>query len=265
VTAAPSVSLDPAAVPSWVRAAKPAWDEVGPDLRKWAVRYGRTHVEHFQSVVSMVRSVAANRAIQSVLDVGAVPGHLSIFLRQAGLSVDAVDIDPERMSGVFDAAGIPAHRVDVERHDLPFPDASFDLVLFCEILEHLRINPLRPFREIRRVLAPGGSVVVSVPNITPLMRLRFLRGKDYQGDPVTEFEKLETRGHMGHFRLYSRSELNRILEYHGFASARFEPGGKLERRDDAVDARVLRRLAPERMKSHLYACARKCGDLQDTG
>jgi SAM-dependent methyltransferase len=208
-------------------------------------------------VIEMVRDEAARRPVERVLDVGAVPGHLSLFLHESGLSVDAVDLEPDRMGSVFEAASVPTHRVDVEREALPFADASFDLVLFCEILEHLRINPLRPFGEIHRVLAPGGALVLSVPNITPLMRFRFLRGEDYQDDPVKQFEKLESIGHMGHFRYYSRAEVESILDHHGFEAPRFEPGGKIKRGDRALDARLLRRVAPERMRSHLYACARK--------
>lgn len=46
--------------------------------------------------------------------------------------------------------------------DLPFRDASFDLVLFSEVVEHLP-DPGRALREIRRVLKPGGCLLLTWP------------------------------------------------------------------------------------------------------
>lgn len=46
---------------------------------------------------------------------------------------------------------------------LPFPDTSFDGVLLNEVLEHVR-DEVRTLQEIRRVLRPGGYVVVMSPN-----------------------------------------------------------------------------------------------------
>lgn len=46
---------------------------------------------------------------------------------------------------------------------LTFPDASFDLVITSDVLEHVRLHE-RALREIRRVLAPGGSYLFTVPH-----------------------------------------------------------------------------------------------------
>jgi SAM-dependent methyltransferase len=47
---------------------------------------------------------------------------------------------------------------------LPFADGSFDLASANMVLEHLE-NPLEMFREVRRVLAPGGSFLFHTPNL----------------------------------------------------------------------------------------------------
>lgn len=52
------------------------------------------------------------------------------------------------------------YAADAER--LPFADASFDTVVCCELLEHVR-NPLAVIAEIVRVLRPGGYLVASSP------------------------------------------------------------------------------------------------------
>src|SRR5512140_1242455 len=63
---------------------------------------------------------------------------------------------------------------------LPFGDASFDRALCLDVLEHLSFEDQpRALAELRRVLAPGGELLVSVPNLAHLQsRVQFLlRGR----------------------------------------------------------------------------------------
>lgn len=65
---------------------------------------------------------------------------------------------------------------DLEHERFPFADGAFDVVLFCEVIEHLFENPVFTLSEIHRVLRPGGTLIVSTPNAARsgnLMRLWF--------------------------------------------------------------------------------------------
>ena len=85
---------------------------------------------------------------------------------------------------------------------LPFGDASFDRELCLDVLEHLPLDDqLTALRELHRVLAPGGELLVSVPNLAHLQsRVHFLlRGRlirtaaasKHPGDrPADEFIQL---------------------------------------------------------------------------
>ncbi len=113
----------------------------------------------------LARSVAA-LAAPEVLEIGPGPGGLAVELarRHAGLRLTGLDIDP----AMVERAAVRARR---ERLDdrlafvvgdvaaLPFPDASFDLVTSSFSVHHWP-DAAAGFAEIRRVLRPGGRVIV---------------------------------------------------------------------------------------------------------
>ena len=223
--------------------------------REWWSSYFENHYERYLVTIEMIRDLGEGRRI---LEVGCLPGHLTVLLREAGLDVHGVDIDPGRVQPLWDRYGIGVEAVDIETEPLPFVDDRFDLVLFTEMLEHLRVNPLHALREISRVLRPGGTLLLSTPNITPLHRVGFLLGRDYQGDPVEEFGKLERIGHMGHVRLYSTQEVARILEHTGFAVEEVRYEGRLDLRGRG---RLVHALHPRKreFRRYLFVLARREG------
>ena len=226
-----------------------------PAIQQWAAKQASSHLSHCRKVCDVVERYASGGRLQSILDIGSVPGFIPYTLRQRGHTVTAVDINPSRVQGIFDEADVPAYAVDVEKEPLPFADETFDFVLFNEILEHLRLNPLYAAQEASRVLRAGGRLLLSTPNITPLRRLEFLFGKDYQGDIVKELEKLDTVGHMGHFRLYSIAEVHRLMRASGLdicATERY--GHKRKRKLRAV---ILKMAFPRKMRSRIYVVGRK--------
>jgi ubiquinone/menaquinone biosynthesis C-methylase UbiE len=57
-------------------------------------------------------------------------------------------------------AGVEVEAVRANLEALPFPDASFDVVLCTQVIEHL-LDPAAGLRELARVLAPGGCAIVT--------------------------------------------------------------------------------------------------------
>jgi SAM-dependent methyltransferase len=103
---------------------------------------------------------------------------------------------------------------NIERDPFPYPDASFDLVLCCEILEHLVMDPSHMLREAHRVLKPGGHIFLSTPNVCSLDNIRnLLRGRNL-------FHAYSGYGVYGrHNREYTPRELADLLSAHHFAPA----------------------------------------------
>ena len=55
--------------------------------------------------------------------------------------------------------------VNIETELLPYPNEYFDVVLFCEVMEHLIENPIFALYNIHKVLKTGGTLILSTPNI----------------------------------------------------------------------------------------------------
>ncbi len=97
---------------------------------------------------------------------------------------------------------------------MPFPPNYFDVVLFCEILEHLITShpPYSLFKEMNRVLKNTGYLVLSTPNIAELAnRVNLLIGKNPVSRPQDESEF-----YAGHYREYTFKELLYLLNETGF-------------------------------------------------
>ena len=155
-----------------------------------------------------------------MLEIGASPLHFTALMKEAGYTVIAIDLDPTRHADVAAAFGLDVRRCDVERERLPFADEQFAGVTFMEILEHLRIDPLFALAEVNRMLRPGGTLVLTTPNLYAAQNIvRFALGRGIN-DGFTEFAKLRLIGHMGHIREYTRAELHRFIEASGFAIRR---------------------------------------------
>lgn len=106
---------------------------------------------------------------QRVLDFGAGQGALSKRLYDQGLDVSACDMCPEE----YRLDKVRCDRADLSE-PLPYGDGTFDAVVAAEVAEHI-VDHDSFFRECSRVLASGGHLVITTPNILSLKsRLRFL-------------------------------------------------------------------------------------------
>lgn len=97
-----------------------------------------------------------------LLEVGCGSG---AFLRAAarqGWEAVGVDIDPGAIAAACKTPGIQA-RVG-ELTEQAFPTGAFDAVVMNNVLEHIH-NPVETIAECRRILAPGGRLVVVTPNM----------------------------------------------------------------------------------------------------
>ncbi len=145
-----------------------------------------------------------------ILDIPAGHGILSARLAETGHAVTAVELAPGR----FAVPSVPCVPASMEER-LPFTDGAFDVLVSLEGIEHLR-KPYAFVAECRRVLAPGGWLLLSTPNILKLTsRLRFLAGGFLNSFPRPLNEHRERHGMYGHINLLSYYEMRFLLHSEG--------------------------------------------------
>lgn len=157
------------ATPTWITdrlVVRPAWIDAtfAPEVEVIEIEPGATFGmgDHPTTLLSLqaVSEAVGSGAVQSVLDVGCGSGVLAIAaLRLGAMSAVAVDISPAAASATIDNArrnGV-AGRIDASTTPLQSVGGSYDLVL-ANILAPALVE-LAP--HLRRVLAPGGTLVVS--------------------------------------------------------------------------------------------------------
>jgi 2-polyprenyl-3-methyl-5-hydroxy-6-metoxy-1,4-benzoquinol methylase len=115
----------------------------------------RAHPDAYELALGIVPTLPRGRA----LDLGAGAGLTSFRIRESGFHVVAADVNAEQ----FVPKDICCHKIDLDQ-PLPFAEGEFDLVMALEIVEHLE-SPRAFLREVARVLRPGGTLILSTPNI----------------------------------------------------------------------------------------------------
>ena len=193
-------------------------EPTSPLLTTWLESYRRQHRKRLVADLAIVERYVEPGT--QVLEYGAVPLLMTGLLREMGYGVRALDVAPERFAASIAELGLDVRKCDVETEPVPFGDRLFDAVLFNELFEHLRIDPIFTLREAHRVLRPDGLLLLSTPNLRSFRGLRNLllhhRGHASSGNIYHQYEKLHTLGHMGHVREYTTREVAEFLSQIGF-------------------------------------------------
>ena len=149
---------------------RPSRDEVGR-------YYPREYFEHrhLAGATERYRRQAAYvpGPPRRLLDVGTAGGGFLAVMRDAGWDVEGLEAAGEDRSG--NPHGLVIHRGHFP-DDSGLPPASFDVVTAWAVFEHLH-DPKRAFHEVHRLLAPGGLLVLQVPNLRSIWA-RYARQED---------------------------------------------------------------------------------------
>jgi 2-polyprenyl-6-hydroxyphenyl methylase/3-demethylubiquinone-9 3-methyltransferase len=194
-------------------------------VENWFAQFGHTdegylraHFLRYQKTKAFALR-AAREGPLSILDVGAHWLHNAYFYARDGHHVHCVDAantfrvpSVARAAEAMGAVLYPSARLEFGDGISEISESAIDLVLFCEIIEHLAFNPIPLWKQIYRVLKPGGRIIVTTPNANYWPRLKAnmecLLSKDGWGVTVNDIMTMGTFGH--HWKEYT---LNELREY----------------------------------------------------
>jgi SAM-dependent methyltransferase len=181
-------------------------------------------VEHrYTKMHRLLREEYGDLTGARIVDLGLARGLLLERFRRyadtelSGTEIDEAEIEHARRRGLEPAA----HFFNVFEGSrltarLPFGDATCDIVLAGEIIEHI-VDTEAFLREIRRILRPCGAVVLSTPNLLWWKaRLEMLAGRY----PAAVDFRTRYGDDAGHVRAFTPRLLRELLEETGFADVR---------------------------------------------
>jgi len=134
---------------------RPTMDEIGRYYPESYFAHRRLQLDRYQRQAAYVPRGQGNR----LLDVGTARGDFLLVMRDQGWEVEG--IEPSERAG--NPHGLPIHRC-------AFPSAldigpeSYDVITAWAVFEHLH-DPAEAFQACARMLAPGGRLIIQVPNL----------------------------------------------------------------------------------------------------
>lgn len=204
-----------------------------------------------------------------VLDLGCAPGFMGNMLHNLGYEMHGIDLNTAWEETYPDRQWLEelhVQAIDVEKQALPFADCTFDGAVFTEVLEHIAFaKPVDVLNELTRVLKPGGSLLLTTPNVCNLANILALaKGKNIFWAPEIFYGSSDR-----HNREYTPAEVVATVEAAGLEIAdrfRFNGpnnwnGASIDHMYETLD--LLRGLDSSLLGNTIFVIARRPGTSQN--
>ncbi len=130
--------------------------------------------EHFKATISQeMLKLFEQEKVETILDLGSGDGTIAVALAKLGKTVHALEIASEgikKTNAQAQAAGVSVHSINQDMYQpLPFEEQSLDAITAFQSLNHNTLPEIEKlFREITRVLRPGGVLIIKAANFNSL-------------------------------------------------------------------------------------------------
>lgn len=170
-TAAPASTIDPREAAHFDAQAADWWNPRGSSamlhrLNPVRLGYLRARIDAHWDLDPTARAPLIGKR---ALDVGCGAGLLAEPLARMGADVTGVDAAGEAIAAARDHAAGQGLTIDYRAGGIEDVESQFDLVTAMEVIEHVT-DPQTFVAGLARILAPGGLLILSTPNRTPLSR-----------------------------------------------------------------------------------------------
>lgn len=181
-------------------------------FKKFNQSYYKSSQEYGNSYKRMSIMASFIEKNKKVLDIGCGDGTFFSFINSPKKYFYGLDISPKALK--FAKKYCVHLKVSDLHQRLPYSDNIFDYVSAGEVIEHI-FDTDYFLSEIKRVLKPNGSIVLSTPNLATLgRRIMLLFGLN----PLID---TSLRNSAGHIRYFTYKSLKELLNYHKFKIINF--------------------------------------------
>ena len=180
-----------------------------------------------RNIIRCFRDELKKKHVERVLDIGCANGSYIFILNSVNsanshMHFHGLDIDTDKIScaeEVRKMIGLDNVTFGIgEAEDTKLTGGHFDIVLLCEVIEHL-MDPHKCLDEIRRVLKPGGLAIITTPNKDNLCRkmVRIFRSSRKSEDESSWVDvNKHSKTDLGHVSVKGLGEWRRIMRESGF-------------------------------------------------
>lgn len=128
-------------------------------MEQWQLQLYKKSLKKKEKIDLLLKSLPDLKG-KLCLEVGCARGTVSHFLRNAGGVWFHADTDRSNVRGAM--ALVKNGVLQIPPNVLPFPDATFDVIVSLDYLEHVK-DDQAAMNELNRVLKPGGALLISTP------------------------------------------------------------------------------------------------------
>jgi SAM-dependent methyltransferase len=140
-------------------------------MEEWQLQIYKKSLKKKEKIDLLLKALH-NIEGKQCLEVGCARGTVSHFLRNAGGTWVHADTDRTNVEAAVSL--IKSGVIQIPPNVLPFPDATFDVIVSLDYLEHVH-DDAAAMNEMRRVLKPGGLLLISTPTTGPTFLLNKIK------------------------------------------------------------------------------------------
>lgn len=164
----------------------------------------------FRRRIDLGLAMLGERRFERALEIGYGAGAVLTALAPVVDELHGLDLDADAQAthARLASRGVEASLRRASVYELPYPDATFDLVLCFSVFEHLHEYP-KGLGEVARVLRPGGLFLLGMPAVNRFMELSFraIGFKGIEDHHVTTPRQVESRFDAAGFSVMGTSPL----------------------------------------------------------
>ena len=176
--------------------------------------YVSKHQDRFIYIINKINNYYSDKSSKekiSVLDFGSHTGILGVLFQHFNYKITSIDLEEviDDYNEVYENNNLEVDKLLPNWEKLPYPDNSFDSIIFTEVLEHLYESPIKILEEFYRILKPNGILLITTPNVNKIEnKIRFLFHQNIYQD-IKRY--CYNPRYSLHFREYTEKDLKILL------------------------------------------------------